>query len=192
MPLRIVSRLRRDRAFLLGILCGTLVSVAGLVGYVGVPLLTGEERHVVEAAASAGFDLAGHPPWYHAAVVVLPSFVASAAGTLLLRQWGLTGRAPVAKLAGGIVLTPLLAIVVAYVITAVAVGAAMGLSAARTPFEAVVGVVGIAAFALIFGVLAVAIAVAVVVPGTLLGTAAGYLLARAVRRASGDGHVDEE
>lgn len=143
MALRIVSRLRRDRAFLLGPLCGTLVSVAALAGYVGVPLLTGEERHVVEAAASAGFDLAGRSLPYHAVVVVLPSFLASTAGTLLLRRWGLTGRTPVLELASGIVLSPILAIVVAYVVTAVAVGATMGLSAARSPFEAVVDVVGV-------------------------------------------------
>ncbi|WP_152529808.1 hypothetical protein [Candidatus Halobonum tyrrellensis] len=191
MPLRVVSRLRRDRAFLLGLLCGTLVSVAGLVGYVGVPVVAGDHPSLVEGAASAGFDMAGRPLAYHGLVVVLPSFVASAAGTLLLRRWGLTGRGPLLELAGGIVLTPLLAIVLAYAVTAVGVGAAMGLSSGGAPGDALVGSVAITVWALIFGVFAVAIAVAIVVPGVLLGTAAGYLVALGVIRAGGAAPVDE-
>ena len=64
------SVLTHDRALSLGILGGLLTSTAGLIGYLGVPVLTGAEKRLLSAAMSAGFHISGHPLWHHGFVLV--------------------------------------------------------------------------------------------------------------------------
>lgn len=190
MALRTATRLRRDRAFLLGLLGGVVVAAAGLVGYIAVPALAAS-GDPTEAVVSSGIDLLGRPLWYHGIVLVVPSCAASLAGTLLVRRWGLTGWAPVAKLAGGIVGVPFVTIVVTYVVTAVGVGVAFATTPTGSLSEGVVLFVVFTVYALIFGLLVAFVAAFVVVPGVLLGAASGYLLARGIVRVSGARSADE-
>lgn len=178
MTREIVSAGLRDRAFFLGLLGGTLTSVAGVSGYIVVPFLTGEVKYLLNAAMNAGFGMPGFPLWYHGIVLFLPSFLASLVGTLLVRRWGLTGRTSVLKLIGGVVGVPIAVLLMAYLITAVGFGISASITLAEeSPISAVFGVFVFTGLALAFGLIAVGFATAIVVPGISLGATCGYVLA---------------
>lgn len=105
--------IRRDRALSFGLLGGTLTALTGLIGYIVVPVLSGEEQFLIDSAMSAGFQILGRPLWYHVTVLLLPSFTSTLVGTLLVHRSGVTGRRQPVKLLGSIFTLPLGAVFVA-------------------------------------------------------------------------------
>ena len=179
MRQQIGSMLLRDRALSLGVLSGLLTSMAGLVGYIGVPVLTGAEKRLLSAATSAGFHMSGHPLWYHGFVLVLPSFVVALVCTLLLQRWGMRRKTSMFKLIGTIIVIPLLVIVIAYFVTAFAFGAMTAVGTVAThPLRAVGNVIVFTGFALIFGMVAISIAIPIVAGGVSIGSLSGVLFAQ--------------
>jgi hypothetical protein len=152
-----------------------------LAGYVFVPVLTGAQPSLVEAALGAT-DPSGFLLAYHAAVVFLPPFVLALCGTVLVRARGFTGRWTDGLVLGGIVVSPLMTVLLTYMLTAVGVGVLIA-SAGDSPDLLVVPFA--TTFALLFG-----LPFALVGGLTVLGVegfaaGAGYLCARRVWRLGG-------
>lgn len=174
-------RVVADRALVLGVLGGTVTSLAGIVGYVFVPYLTGDAPDVVEAAVQAATSFTGFSAVYHAVVLVIPPFLLALGGILSLRRRGVTGRWNDAKALGGIVAGPVLTVLLGYVLTSIGVGLTFGSGTLLDPSNALLAVV-YTYWALLFGL----IFLMFILPGVLLaeGVSAvlGYLCATLVVR----------
>jgi hypothetical protein len=172
-----VRRLWRRTPVRVGSVGGVVTALAGIVGYVVVPVLTGAQPSFTSASIAA-VDAAVP---YHAAVLVVPPFVAALVGTLVVRRRGFSGRRVDATVVGGIVGGPLVTVLLTYFATAFAFGAAAGVRAGGLG-DAVIVTVGFAFWALLFGFFFLLVAFPAV--GVVEGTAAtvGYLCARGLWR----------
>ncbi|WP_435362130.1 hypothetical protein [Haloarchaeobius sp. DFWS5] len=171
-----------NRPLTVGVVGGFVSSLVGLLGYVVVPALTGEEPSLLTSATNAGFYIFNHQPWFHAVVLVLPPFVVALLGTVLLARWEEADRSATVAFLSGFLWTQLGMIVVAYLGTAVVFGVAIGASDSASRLHNAAGVVVFTGFALVFGFLAILFALPVVFVGAGIGWAGGTLVARAVLR----------
>lgn len=186
----LVSSVRhRDRALTLGVLGGILMSIVGLWGYIVAPLLFGDvapvwghEPTLLDALVRGGFDMHTRAPGYHGVVLVLPSFMMTLVGLLLIQRWQLDGWRPALKVVGGVVLVPPFVCTFTYFITAVGIGILWGLAGAMeegilmTIWGFIGGFYVFTMGALIFGLTWLALSLPIVSVGTSLGAAGGYLL----------------
>lgn len=186
-----MSAIRQERALTVGILSGILTSIVGLSGYIVVPLLTGQYQYLTNAAMYSGFNVIEHPLWYHASLLLLPSFLTMLVGTFLVHRWGITERTRTLKLLGGAISTPLLMVLLAYLATAVAFGVLTGASLmGENPLVGLISIPFFTFLALLFGVLAVVYAMPIVCVGVVFGSASGHLLMRGIIRVNERFHAD--
>lgn len=148
-------------------------SLAGLLGYVVVPTLTGAQPSFTAASISA-VESRGLT---HAVVLVGVPFTVSLVGTLFVRDRGFSGRRVDATVVGGVVLGPLVTVFLTYFVTAAAFGVAAGVRAGGVT-DAVVVTVGFTAWALLFGVLVLFVAFPSVAVLETTAATAGDLCAR--------------
>lgn len=180
-----MSAIRQERTLTLGVPSGMLTSIVGLSGYIVVPLLTGQYRYLTNAAMYSGFNIIEHPLWYHASLLLLPSFLTMLVSTFLVHRWGITERTRTLKLLGGAISTPLVMVLLAYLATAVAFGVAYGASVmGESPLMGLISIPIFTIVALLFGVLALLYAMPIVCVGVVFGSASGHLLMRGVIRAN--------
>jgi hypothetical protein len=70
-----IRRVGADPVVRAGLAGGLGPSVAGLIGYVVIPMVRGEQPSHLEASVSIGTLTTAFPPAYHVAVLVLPASV---------------------------------------------------------------------------------------------------------------------
>lgn len=164
----------------IGVLGGSLPSIAGLLGYFVLPVLSGDYyRHEVGYQAFQTVVTSSYA--YHVGVLAVPSFVGMLCGTLLVRKSGRTsGVADVVLFVWNISL-PIVTVLGIFVVSLLL----PWLGLFQKPYDISTEIVGYATFTFfgsISGIVFVAIAVAYVLVGVLVGSVGGYLLARGVTR----------
>lgn len=167
-----------DRAAFLGVLGGSLTSIAGLLGYLVLPVLSGD-RYWSEMGWQAYQAFTSSPYGYHAVVLVVPSLVGTFAGALWLRNVGRSSREGEAKLVAWNVALPTAAAVGAYVFSSVVLAGAFAVGASGI-LEGIGGFAVFFSFGLLFGAVFASVVVTGVLIATLAGSASGYVLARGV------------
>jgi hypothetical protein len=177
------ERIRGDRALVVGLLGGSVTSLAGVVAYVLLPYLRGQASGLATALVDGAVGFTGFSPLYHAVVLVIVPFVTTVVAVSVARRRGLSTRVHDLKVVGSIVLAPFTTVVVLYFVGAVGVGLAMGSSGDNFAlYERLLGIAGMTGFALIFGTFFLLIVGVVVLVGELVGAGSGYLLARRLSR----------
>jgi hypothetical protein len=179
----LVGRARGDRALVLGLLGGSITSLAGVVAYFLVPYFTGDAASLGDAFLNGAVDFGSFSPLYHAVVLVVVPFLTTVAVVLAARKRGLSTRTHDLKVVGGIVALPFLTTIALYFLIAVGFGLAAGLRVGDLElYERVLGAAGFTAWALIFGLFFLLFVAAAVLVGELVGAGSGYLLARRLSR----------
>lgn len=175
-----------DRTTMLGVLGGSLTSVAGLLGYVVLPMRS-SDRYVEEVGWEAYQAFASSSNEYHVLVLVVPSFTAMFLGTLLTHRAGRASKQADAELFAWNVALPIAMAVVSFVLSCIVLAGA----AAAGPSNALVGIGTFATFLLLglaLGSVFAALAVGGVLVAVLVGSASGYALARGVARGWNGAH----
>lgn len=202
-----------ERASRLGVLGGGVVSLAAIVGYYFVPLVTTVAYHSLNGIATVGAEtLSTSSVVYHLWVLVLPSFLITIGSILLIRHRGVHARTDDYRVIGGIVVTPLAIAVVLYFLGALVVAGSFAgpivlayPGAEWPPFNSLENVLGfllgiVGLFMLLFLIFGLAffigseVLIADVFPVFILaigtGAVGGYLVAQVVTivisRYSGD------
>jgi hypothetical protein len=182
-----------DRAVWLGVVGGGLTALSALVGYFGIPLVTGTLTRA--SILMSGLDtFRESTAIYHILVLGVPSLLATVGGILLARREGLAGRWVDGKLLAGNVLAPVaLAIWLfelrVFIIGGIfAVGGFLQVGVSESILQTVLSLLGSVLtfhFTVFMGLLLGGlVTVSQVLPTVLLtvsaGTLGGYLLARAI------------
>lgn len=159
----------------LSLVCGGIVTLSGLLGYIVLPLSAAESSDFAQIAVS----VAGRPLEYHAIVLLLPSWLVTFGGVVLARRWGLDSTQNDIVLVGGVVGVPIVVAFVVYVLTAVGMVLAIALGSSVNGPLIVIGIVGLVLLALSIGLAFAAIVFAIVLLVVGSGSVAGYTSARA-------------
>ena len=104
----------------LGALGGLVPALAGVLGYVAVPLLTSRYADGLNLASEVAVYFFARSPGYHLAVLVVPSFLVT---LVLLGHDERTDRAGLLDLFGGLVATPVGAVVLVFLVAMAAIAA---------------------------------------------------------------------
>lgn len=183
-----VRDLLDDPAARLGLRGGALVSLWALVGYVAVPLVTGQlvrDAFFLVEASMVFFD---HPVWYHVAALSAPAFFATV-GALVRYDRGETGGwVPGVKILSGITLIPVLAVWVLMDLWVLLVTVAL----VAGPDITIPNALSSGALYLFGGVFFALVLTPAVAGGAGAGAAAGYLAVAAGRRFPVKRHLDRE
>ncbi|TQQ81195.1 hypothetical protein EGH24_08675 [Halonotius terrestris] len=109
----------RDPPLLVALLAGAVTAVAGVVGYIPIAIVTNDyvDGFQVLSAMDVSYGILEYfftqSLTYHAAVLLLPPLVTTAAGISLARRWGFTSWKTELKIALGAVTGPIVAIAIA-------------------------------------------------------------------------------
>lgn len=159
-----------DPPLLVALVAGSVTALAGVVGYILVPILTSDyiEGFRVLNAMNVAFGILEYffvqSLAYHAAVLLFPPVVTTAVGISLARRWGFAGWKTELTIGLGVVTGP---------IVAIALVGGVGLLAI-----AVVDATAIALLGVPFAI-GIVIAMAILVSAVeTVGVACGYLLVR--------------
>jgi hypothetical protein len=165
---------------MLGLLGGGLVAVAGLVGYVVVPLVTGDLSNN-ETALIPWFKVTRSSNLYHFVVLVVPSFLATFVGVIQARRWGLKSRIADVVIVGQIIAVPFVMAFVSYLAAALWIGLSfLGSGSLANPVLFAIGMLYFVFLSLIIGLAFASLVFLIVLLAVGAGSVGGYLSARTV------------
>lgn len=176
-------RAREDGALVIGLVGGSIASLAGLVAYFQVPYALGGSSTPGEAIVDGAFEFMSVSPLYHAVALVVVPFVCTAVAVVGARERGLSGRSTDLKIVGSIVLIPFTTVVVVFLLTAVGIGVTIGFGVTEAVwYERILVTVGVSMLGVLVGGIFLLFVASVVLVAEIVGAGSGYLLARRLSR----------
>ncbi len=173
MPL---TERKMDRDVRISLVCGGIVALSGFLGYIVLPLATGEFTDLTRIVTSAMSKSLG----YHMLILTMPSWLVTFGGIVWARQWGLDSTWDDVVIVGGINGVPLLMAFATYVIAAVGMALVITFSGPIETPLVVIAAMGLVLLALLVGFAFAAIVFVIVFLAVGVGSIAGYTSARAV------------